>query len=139
MRRIGFLDFPDAWDGPFAVEFRFVSEHTKTVRFRAEMQKHRFDLYLPRFMLPSPGGVPQSLVAVFDASRFDRPVGFGTGHIDPETTPERCVYSFSEEMGHSFRFDTVVEGQRYALYVPKEVFGARRRPERIALELDINN
>lgn len=139
MRRIGFLDFPEAWDGPFALEFGFVSEHTRTVRFRAAMKQHAFDLYLPRFMLPGPEGTPaQTLVAVLDASRFDVPIGFAADSLEPEATPERCVYSFSEEKAHSHRFDTMVGGQRYSLYVPREVFGTRARPERISLELAIS-
>jgi len=133
MRTIGFLDFPEAWDGPFSIEFRLVSEHARTVRYRADMRRHRFDLYLPRFMLSA--APPQSLVADLDSSRFDRPIGFVGGQPGPDATAERCVYSFREEMGHSIKFIATVDGHPYSLYVPKEVFGARPYPMRIALEV----
>lgn len=140
MRRVGFADFPDAWDGPFGIEFRLVSEHTKTVRFHAEMQKHGFDLYLPRFMLPKASGPPpETLVAILDSSRLNQPIGFAIDDAEPPLTGERCVYSYSDEKANSYRFDAIVQGQRYSLYVPKEVFGTRERPGRIALEVEFDH
>ena len=136
-RRIGFADFPAAWDGPFELHFEFVSTHARVVRFRARLETHGFDLYGPKFMLPGgeSGDVPAWVAAVLSTTPGLGPIGFARQLTPPAAGPEVCVYEYSEEKVNSHRFDRIVEGQRYSLYVPKEVFGPNDPPRQIALEL----
>jgi hypothetical protein len=137
-RRIGFSDFPEAWDGPFELEFRFVSKHPHVVRFRAELRSHGFDLYVPRFMLPGEGSdqIPPAIIAQLSTTCPLGPIGFDR-EASTHAGRDLCVYEYAEEKGHSHRFDLMAGGRRYSLYVPKEVFGTRAPPPRIALEFGL--
>lgn len=39
------------WEGPIVLEFRLYSRHSKTVRYKCQLEKHAFDFYAPLFLL----------------------------------------------------------------------------------------
>ena len=137
-RVIGFRDFPQAWDGPVVFEFNLFSDHTKTVRYKARLEKHIFDIYVPKFMLPENDPMPEKIViAVGKAIGPVQTIGFQGEPKKPRVCSEICEYTLYEEMGNSIKYKLVCDQGKYFLYLPYEVFAGEPPPNRVFLQVAI--
>lgn len=135
---IGFHTFQRNWEGPIALEFSFYSEHSRVARYRCPLETRMFDLYVPLFMLTElvPGPPPDSLVAVIGKGPGPlRTVGFSSAPTSVTVQSDVCEYEFAESKANSERYNFVVEGECYSLYVPKEIFAEHERPHRLYLRI----
>ncbi len=137
-RIIGFVDFPQAWEGPAVLEFTLVSLHTKTARYQSELEQRTFDLYAPLFILPNPGTPPQHLlVALGKAPGTLRTISF-LGEAKPlRIAPHIGEFELDREMANSKRYCLLHEGQKYYLYIPNEVFAKDDPPARVFLQVAV--
>ncbi len=137
-RVIGFVDFPQAWEGPAVLEFALASEHTRTARYKAQLEQRTFDLYAPHFLLPREGSMPlRILVALGKALSSVRSIGFRGETRPPKVTSEVCEFEFDQTMENSKRYRLIHEGQRYYLYVPNEVFAREEHPSKVFLQIGV--
>jgi hypothetical protein len=137
-RVIGFVDFPQAWDGPAVIEFTLTSEHTNTVRFKARLEERVFDLYAPRFLLPLEEPTPSRiLVALGKVAGTVRTIGFRGEPKQPKTCSDVCEFEFDQAMVNSKRYTLMKGGQSYYLYVPNEVFAREEPPSQIFLRVAV--
>ena len=137
---IGFASFPKGWEGPVVLEFELHTDHSRVVRYRCRLENRQFDLYIPKFLLaagPAATGPLRIRVAIGRSRERFRTMGF-LGKPDTPVPGERiCTYDFSEAKANSIRYDLLHGGQRYSLYVPREVFRGEAPPKRVFLFVEV--
>ena len=132
---IGFKDLNSDWEGPVSLKFTLYSEHTKTVRYKCQLEKQKFDYYVPHFLLGGLDDFPKHIVVILGKSKEKMPIGFHFNKVAPIVLDQVCEYDFEEEMGHSYKYSVNLEGQKYSLYVPKEIIQNSNQPERLFTQL----
>jgi len=137
-RIIGFIDFPKAWEGPVILQFGLVSEHTKTARYQCRLEKRVFDLYAPLFVLPDfSTPASQILVALGKTLGSIQTIGFRGEPKPLKIGSQICEFAFDKDMSNSKRYCHLLEGQRYYLYMPNEVFAEDLAPPRVFLRVAV--
>lgn len=135
------------WGGPIIREFKKISgTHTNVVRYQCPLETRVFDWYVPKFFFSEiiiNDNAPDILVV--EIGKSDNPrqtVGFSPQPIPLRIGEGICEYEFVKEMEHSYRYDIVYEAYRnednkqtYALYIPKEEFGAEVTPKVVYVKL----
>lgn len=138
---IGFRSFPKGWEGPVVLEFERYTDHARVVRYRSQLETRHFDLYVPKFLLPTgetAEGPPRLRVAIGRSRERFRTMGF-FGNADPTVVEKNiCTYDLSEAKTNSIRYDLRHEGQLYALYVPHEIFAGDEPPKRVFLLVEVS-
>lgn len=128
------------WEGPIVREFLLSSGHSKTARYRCQLEKRAFDFYAPLFLLLglSPGKVPERLqVAIGKSFQPVRTIGFLSEPLPLSIESDVCEYEFTEAKSNSKRYDFAYEGQTYALYIPNEVFEGHPHPRRVYVKMGV--
>jgi hypothetical protein len=139
-RQIGFANFEKAWQGPIYLEFTRYSDHTKTVRYRSQLETRAFDLYAPLFMLKElPGEQPPAklIAAIGKGPERLNTIGFAAAPYKPRVASDVCEFILENEMVNSVRYDLTHERHVYSLYVPNEVFGDEPAPRLVYLRLGV--
>jgi len=134
---MGFGINQSIWDGPVQLEFKYDRDHTKTIRYRCDLEKHAFHFYAPLFMLRglSPGKIPDHLEVTIGRSKPISPIGFGAQTKPLCIKSDLLEYEFKAAMGNSKRYDLQYQTQIYALYIPSEIFGTFEHPRRIYVQI----
>jgi len=130
------------WQGPVACEFRYDSGHTKTARYRCELEKRAFDFYAPLFALKGLGydEIPDRLqVVIWKSESPARTCGYLSEPTPLRIESDVLEYEFAEQKINSKRYDIVYEGQVYALYIPNEVFRGLPHPRRVYVQIAVES
>jgi len=77
---MGFGINQSIWAGPVLLKFKYDRDHTKTIRYRCDLEKHAFHFYAPLFMLHglSPGKIPERLEVTLGRSKNISPLRSST-------------------------------------------------------------
>lgn len=137
---IGFAGLDHLWEDPVTLEFHCFREHTKTVRYRCQLERHVFDLYAPRFLLSEATGeeAPEQILVMIGMTKQQfQGIGFHGVSKSREKEPGLLHYRFAEDKANSKRYDVTYDGQQYSLYVPNEVFGDNAPPSELFLRIDV--
>jgi len=137
---VGFTSFARDWEGPVVLEFRHFREHTKTARYKCQLETRTFDLYAPLFMipnLPSDARPERLLVALGRSSGPLRSIGFTGEARLPTVTSDTCEFDFMEQKVNSKRYRMESDGDSYSLYIPNEVFEGQPHPGRVYIRLGL--
>ena len=128
------------WTGPVACEFQFRSGHTKTARYRCELEQHTFDFYAPLFMLDglSDEEIPDRLqIVIWKSESPVRTCGYLSEPLPLRLESDVLEYDFTEAKVNSKRFDFEYQSQSYAIYIPNEVFGDSPHPKRVFVQIAV--
>ena len=130
------------WQGPVACVFRHHSWHTKTHRYRCELEEHGFDFYAPLFALEGLESheIPDRLqVVIWKSESPVRTCGYLSQPRPLRIESDVLEYEFTEEKVNSKRYDLVYEDQVYALYIPNEVFCGLSHPKRVYVQIAVES
>ena len=123
------------WEGPVIRKFQKIEDKTKTVRYQCPLQDRVFDWYVPKFLL-------ESIINDKTPDTFTVEIGKSCRSGQLYVGKGICEYEFDTEMVNSIRYSIVYASseqndreQKYYLYVPKEEFGAKVRPEALYVKL----
>ena len=132
-RNIGFVKPPQVWEGPEFFRFDRVVSHSQTVRYHCFVGDRKFDFYVPYLLLPqkSRKQPPEKLsVAIARWKEDDSSTMFPPDAV----CGEPGAFRFFEYMKNSRLYRLDAEGRSYKLYVPDDVFGVKREPERLVVQ-----
>ncbi|MBK9960752.1 MAG: hypothetical protein IPP06_05295 [Saprospiraceae bacterium] len=133
-KQIGFINQPQQWEGPLTLNFKFYRKHTKTIRYRSELERGNFDFYIPIFLVQKSfnNEITDSLSVTLSKSSIPANITGFKGQKFPSNIGEHYIeYSFYEEMGRSVQYRHLSEMGEYRIYFPKEILGDMDRPQKI--------
>ena len=127
------------WQGPRNFELSKHTEHTDTVRYRCPVGSRELDLYAPRALIGTEDTAAPSRIFV-EISRSEmalHEIGFHGHPIRPRTEADYWEYELHDDtLVNSVLYVVEYEGQRYKLYMPREIFGDRLFPKRLLVYIE---
>jgi hypothetical protein len=140
-RTVGFVSFPVDWEGPIELPFSlFDKTPARTVRYKSQLQRRAFDLYLPKPILGDRADNPPTrlVTRIGRSTQVFGNVGFHACTIlSGGADCDALTYELYRENVNSVRYVVSYNEGSYDLYIPKEVFGGQPWPNKVYLQVGI--